>query len=80
MILSSDDIFCSGGIVRLVNLGPELSCTSLANMTIKMEMSFTDSIVKLVDSPNNLAYAFFFFQISDDGDNVSPSEDGSFNG
>lgn len=45
-----------------------------------MEMSFTDSIVKLVDSPNNLAYAFFFFQISDDGDNVSPSEDGSFNG
>ena len=45
-----------------MNLGPELSCTSLANMTIKMEMSFTDSIVKLVDSPNNLAYAPFFFR------------------
>lgn len=45
-----------------------------------MEMSFTDSIVKLVDSLNNLAYASFFFQISDDGDNVSPSEDGSFKG
>lgn len=63
-----------------MNLGPELSCTSLANRIIKMEMSFTDSIVKLVDSPNNLAFASFFFQISDDGDNVSPSEDGSFNG